>query len=409
MFRIEIVKVATSSLCALVSVHAAAFPYLSKNPSRGTTLTSTEKPAPAAVGHAIDLARGYLERACGPDGKFVYQVDLGSGKKSTSYDIIRHAGAIYALAMANNARQDPEIVATMVRSAGFLHKNYIGPGVRPGILAVWSKPLLEYSEHQYAELGGTGLGLVALAAVRQVEPSAVPLQDLQALGRFILFLQKDDGGFVHKYDAISGPIANWQSMYYPGEAALGLIALYETDHSREWLEAAAKALVYLAGSHPKVEMLPPDHWTLIATAKLLLDCQENACGATRDELVRHAVRVCNSILREQFRSGTPAGIDGAFDPAGRTAFAATRLEGLLAALEFIPKGDLHDRIDIAVSHGIAFLLRAQVATGTYAGGMPGAIHTSALDSSEVRIDNVQHALCAWLRYAQEFRGYETLN
>jgi hypothetical protein len=52
------------------------------------------------------------------------------------------------------------------------------------------------AEHS-AELGGTGLGLVALAAARETDPKSMPLEQLQALGRFQLFLQRDDGSFVH--------------------------------------------------------------------------------------------------------------------------------------------------------------------------------------------------------------------
>jgi hypothetical protein len=389
------------SLCALARLNAAvAPPYLPNDEALATDIASDQALSPAALAHAIDLATAYLKRACGPDGKFVYRVDLGSGKESTSYDIIRHAGAMYALAMANTSRHDPELVAAMVRSAGFLRSNYIGPGVHSGQLVVWSKPLAEHPEHQYAELGGTGLGLVALAAVRHVDPEAVPLSDLQALGRFVLFLQREDGSFIHKYDAKSGPVTTWQSLNYPGEAALGLVALYEFDHSQEWLDAATKALAYLARSRAGHSTVPSDQWALIATAKLLQYCTTNTCQASRQLLIQHAAQVCGSILREQFKGGSPTDIDGAFDAQGRTGPTATSLEGLLAALEFLPKGELRHRVQTAVPRGIAFLLRAQVTSGPYAGGMPGAIHASALDSAAVRVDNVQHALCAWLRYTQ---------
>jgi hypothetical protein len=242
------------------------------------------------------------------------------------------------------------------------------------------------------------LGLVALAAVREVDPQSVPLEELQALGRFALFLQRDDGSFVHKYQVESGPVPNWQSLYYPGEAALGFIALYEADHSREWLRAAGKALSYLAKSRAGLTTVPADHWALIATAKLLPYCVEGGCLASREELVRHAVQVCESILRDQFRGSAAVGLDGAFDASGRTAPAATRLEGLLAAFEFLPKGELKNQIESSTKRGIAFLLRAQVASGSELGGMPGAVMNRVLDSSEIRIDYVQHALSAWIRY-----------
>ena len=120
--------------------------------------------------------------------------------------------------------------------------------------------------------------------------------------------------------------------------------------------------------------------------------------------MRHAVQVCESILRDQFKGSAAVGLDGAFDPNGRTAPAATRLEGLLAALEFLPKDALRDKINAAAGRGIAFLLRAQIASGPQAGGMPGAVVARARDSSEIRIDHVQHALCAWLRYQRSLRN-----
>ena len=171
---------------------------------------------------------------------------------------------MYALAMVNRSHPDPQTVAALTRAAKFLRENYIGPGIRPGQLVVWSQPLPEIlkgrrskSRERYAELGGTGLGLVALAAVRELHPKSVPLEQLQALGRFALFLQRDDGSFVHKYRAEGGPVPNWASLYYPGEAALGFIALYEADHSHEWLVAAGKALSYLARAAPGFQLFLP--------------------------------------------------------------------------------------------------------------------------------------------------------
>jgi hypothetical protein len=386
----------------------AALPVSSESADQSGLSKAGEVPAsPVEVSHAIALATGYLERACRPDGKFAYKVDIGSGKQSSSYDIIRHEGAMYALAMANRAHSEPVAIAALNRTAKFLRENYLGPGPRPGQLVVWSQPLAGSSlgrnskpRKHYAELGGAGLGLVALAAARDVDPKSVPLEDLQALGRFALFLQRDDGSFVQKYLSDGSPVPNWTVLYYPGEAALGFIALYEADRSREWLVAAGRALSYLAKSRDGLTTVPADHWALIATAKLLPYCEDGGCAASREELVRHAVQVCESILRDQFKSSAAVGLDGAFDPSGRTAPTATRLEGLLAALEFLPKGQLAERIEAATGRGVAFLLRAQVATGPDAGGMPGAVMTRELDSREIRIDFVQHALCAWLRYQE---------
>jgi hypothetical protein len=178
--------------------------------------------------------------------------------------------------------------------------------------------------------------------------------------------------------------------------------MYEADHSRQWLDAAAKALSYLAKSRAGISTVPPDHWALIATAKLLPYCEKAACPTSRRQLIQHAIQICNSILREQITSPFRSRLDGAFDTDGRTAPAATRLEGLLAALEFLPKeyNELREKIETATAKGIAFLLRAQIKSGPYVGGMPGAEVSADEEASTIRIDYVQHALCAWLRYRE---------
>jgi len=387
--------------CVLLTKGAAA-PPLSGDRGYRPIVELASAPSSAEVKSAIAKGAGYLWHSCGPDGRFEYRINFRTGKEAFSYNIVRHAGAMYALAMLHRSTGDSQAADAMFRAAAFLRDNYIGPGVRPGQLVVWSAPLPRRSE---AELGATGLGLVALAAARVVDPKSMPLKQLQALGRFLLFLQRDDGSFVSKYRVESGPVLGWESLYYPGEAALGLIALYETDHSRDWLDAAAKTLSYLAKSRSGHSTVPADHWALIATAKLLPYCEQMACPASRKELVQHAVQICNSILREQITNPVLPLLDGAFDATGRTAPAATRLEGLLAALEFLPKelGGLRMQIEGATARGISFLLRAQITSGPYAGGVPGALSAGAKDASTIRIDYVQHALCAWLRYRELFQ------
>ncbi len=350
-------------------------------------------PTRSQISQATALSGGYLERACGPDGKFVYEIETHYGQQASSYNIVRHAGAMYALAMLNRSTPDRKAVDAMLRAANFMRQNYIAPGPHPGQLVVWSEATAPHSE---AELGATGLGLVALTEVREVAPKSVPLEELQALGRFALFLQKEDGSFASKYTSETGP-EDWDSLYYPGETALGLIGLYETDHSRQWLNAAAKALSYLARSRAKLSPVPPDHWALIAIAKLLPYCDKTFCPISREELLEYATQVCDSIVHDQLRNPV-APMDGAFEATGRTASVATRMEGLLAALEFLPKDEFREKVEAAAGRGIALLLRAQIKSGPYAGGMPGAYLAGAPGTSEIRIDCVQHALSAWLRY-----------
>jgi len=365
----------------------------------------------STLSRAIDLSAVYLERACDARGRFAYRVDPTSGRESHSYNIIRHAGAIYSLAMLNRFQPDQKAADAMVRAGSFLQNRYLNAGPGEDMFAVWSKPA-GVGLAGVADLGATGLGIVALTSIQRAKPNEIPVSELEAMGRFLTFLQKSDGSFYSKYRVDTGPVKSWQSLYFPGEAILGLVSLYEVDHNRQWLVAAGKGLSFLAKSRAATQEVPPDHWALIASAEFLPFYEQSECPATREELLRHAILICRSLLAGQITSATEPDLDGSFNPDGRTAPTATRLEGLLAALEFLPKNDssgLRAAIDKAVQSGINFLLRAQIKSGQYAGGMPGAIPREDAGvkqpeprSSDVRIDYVQHALCAFLRYQQMF-------
>ena len=356
---------------------------------------------------ALALSARYLARACGPDGRFVYRVNLDPEvKPKPRYNLLRHAGAMYALAMYDQWRRDGPCREALARAGRFLRERCIEPvDGGPDMVAVWSRPEMtgQPKKPVQAKLGGSGLGLVALLGLEAVEPGATPRELLHGLGRFLVYMQKEDGGFYSKFiPSRDGRYDKWTSLYYPGEAALGLTVLYEADPSPRWCDAAARALGFLARSREGQEGVPADHWALIATTRLVPvhDCA--------DSILRHAVQVCESIMREQLP-------DGGFAEDGRVTPTATRLEGLLAALEFVPdeQQELRARITSSVHRGMGFLVKSQVREGEFAGGFPRAMarlpvgdprHTRSFNrrATEVRIDYVQHALCAMIQYVRLF-------
>jgi hypothetical protein len=82
-------------------------------------------PSAKHFSHAIAMAAEYLERNCDPSGQFAYLVDTDSGDVSPSYNIARHAGAIYSLAMLNQVRHDSNVANVMVRASNFMRTNYV--------------------------------------------------------------------------------------------------------------------------------------------------------------------------------------------------------------------------------------------------------------------------------------------
>lgn len=367
---------------------------------------------------AMALAAGYVIRSCGDDGKFVYRINLDPKfPPKPKYNLLRHAGAIYALAQYERRFPRPDAREALARAAGFLTEAIAPIPRREDMLAVWSRPEVTGSaKGVQIKLGGTGLGLVALLSVEAVAPGTTPMDVLQRMGRFILFMQRQDGSFHSKYDPRTGGMDEWVSLYYPGEAVLGLLMLYERDRSPQWLQAACRGLGHLARGRAGRTRVEPDQWALLATAKLL-GVHDARCKRiiSRQALVHHAVQICESMLAKAGRYPRDAEQYGCMSADGRTCPTATNLEGLLAAMEFLPAAErpLAERIVPAVGAGMSFLLRCQVQAGRYAGGIPRAIHPLSREhpkfkesfnkrATEVRIDYVQHALSAMIAFDRCF-------
>jgi len=363
----------------------------------------------------IQSAGQYLCGQCTESGQFIYKTNLDSEiKHDKMYNVLRHAGTIYALTQFYRWHPSEETLSVLRRSTRFLKANCVAPVPRhPDLLAVWSSPQLTLRDHpRKAKLGGAGLTLVALTSFEHIEPNSTPLAELRRLGRFVLYMQKQDGSFYSKYiPSLGGRYDKWTSLYYPGEAALGLAMLYEIDPDQKWLDAAARAISYLARSRQANQRVPADHWALLATAKILPKLERDQGPLTREMALTHARQICKSILAEQQTSTHAGKAYGGFAPDGRVCPAATRLEGLLAARKTLVEGDtaLLRRLESAISTGIAFLLEAQVESGEHAGAVPRAVsplpknhghYSSAFNrrATEVRIDYVQHWLSALIEF-----------
>lgn len=382
-------------------------------PGNGVTQEKAISTQTDDVRIAINRSADYLIKNTKADGMFEYRINMNPAiNVKEKYNILRHAGAMYAMSMYYQLHPDDNIRSAVKRAGKYLRNEAIGtlPG-KENMLAVLSTPQdSQGGEPLQAKLGGTGLGLVALLNLENISPGFTPLADLCKLGQFLVSMQREDGSFSSKYLPSEGGVNDaWQSLYYPGEAILGLLMLYEKDPSAIWIDSASKALAYLARSRKNKTDVPADHWALLATEKLLSLKNKDRLTGTRELLIDHAIRICDAILKRQISEPERPEYDGGFSMDGRTTPAATCLEGLMAACSFLPRDhDTRKRIGSAVHRGIAFLLNAQIKEGPFAGAFPRSVgrlnqNTSEATefnnrATEVRIDYVQHALSAMIQY-----------
>jgi hypothetical protein len=380
------------------------------------TLAAPAAATPPATTNPVHAAASYLVKACGRSGQFRYRINTDPTVRVTpKYNMLRHAGTVYALASYDERYPSPAGLATLTRAVGFMQRHAIGGvGSHTNMLAVWSRPELSGSDAPLqAKLGGAGLGLVALLSARRAGVPHIEISTLRKLARFILFMQDEDGRLVAKYvPSEGGRCDHWISLYYPGEAALGLVMLYEIDPNPEWLGGATKALDYLARSREGEKELPADHWALLATHRLLR-LPRSYNRKRQDALLRrHVTRLCESILAARISGTRHTGFTG----DGRICPTATRVEGLIAALPLLTNPRLKARARHALTKGVEFLRSTQLKEAPWTGAWTRAAaqlpadHPDLPDSfnrraTEIRIDYVQHALSALLMYETLITGH----
>lgn len=378
--------------------------------------------AAESLDHRIEAAASYLHAQVDEQGLMVYRRNVSTGKIAQGrYNVLRHAGSLLALAEYHQ-EHPPDAAQTnaIERAFGFLRHCCLAPaGKGAEGLAVWSPPELVGGRRQYAvaKLGGAGLTLAAMAQWRRLKPEAVRLVEMQELGRFIVSMQAGDGRFRSLHAHASGQHdPAWVSLYYPGEAALGLILLYEHDGDVRWLEAAIDALRALARDRENQTTPPPDHWALLATARLWRQEQRQLDAALPEGfswqpaegrialaplLLAHGQAVARVMLSDQKSPKELSCAQGGFTPDGRSTPTATRLEGLLGLLTVLPEGADRSMIQTGVEAGMAFLLDAQYVNGVFTGAfarVSSACPANDPRAHEVRIDYVQHALSAMQAY-----------
>ncbi|MBL4845883.1 MAG: hypothetical protein JKY65_10175 [Planctomycetes bacterium] len=372
----------------------------------------------APASDPIASATAYLASACDAEGRFAYRlhVSVPGDQSAGDYNVLRHAGAIYALDQAWRARHDPNAEAAIRRATRYLVTHHLRPLPGAPKTRVIASRIGEETTRPVAKLGGAGLGLVALSAAHRLDSSLVSLDELRGLARFVLFCQREDGSFRSKRYLDACGWSSFVSLYYPGEAILGLLRLYALDPDPAWLVAAARAAAFLVLSRVDIpaSKLPHDHWLLIAGSELLpLWSELRSSPVPAAAVRRHLDRLATLFLDVQAEIRAVGRYPGSFHHSGSVCPSATRLEGLVAYSSLpatSPGAPLRPRLLAGIKLGARFLKASQLQLparpdlcGAFPRGLLEGDDDAAGKRGEVRVDFTQHSLSALLGAA----GLET--
>ena len=354
--------------------------------------------------NSILLAIGYLSKSTKENGRFVYNANVDPDVKygNIRYNALRHAGTLYSMYLCEKYLNNSTLKEKRYLASDYFIKRYVKE-IQPGMYAVVSDMKEEKLNSRQAKLGGAGLGLIGLSNL--YPEGKIDIKILRGLGDFIIYMQKPDGSFYSKYyvDTYEKD-KTFISLYYPGEAALGLLYLNDVDPQKKWVKTAKKTLLYLAelrkDSGSKV---PFDHWAMLATKKLFETPDNTLTPEEKVILQKHAEQMANSILYKQITDKKDV-FAGSFQDNVRPCSIGTIMEGLVAIYYCTDDEVLKEKILNSLALGTEFLSRYQVKDGTMQGGIPTSAYwrfkKDDQKASVIRIDNVQHVLSAWITYLQ---------
>lgn len=341
---------------------------------------------------AINKMAFYLCSNCRKDGKFVYLINKNTNEYTDTYNVLRHAGSVYALTefakISPNAKRD--VLPVIARSIKWIRKKCsVKIMDYQGIIT--NKKITKNKEKSQVKLGANALVIIALLGYDSIKQGAVNKSYLKKLADFMVFMQKDDGSFYSKYMINGGKKDDWESSYYPGEAALAFAELNHIFDNEYYFNKAVFALSKLAKNRQLLSEteIEADHWALIATNKIIMN--KLLPEYYKHLLSYHAEQIANAIAYNWRIVLSQK----------RTTPISTRLEGLIAYLNFANELNFPvDKIFNIIEEGIAYLLNAYERNGNYTGGVTREFESSQPDSksNEIRIDYVQHALCAMLNF-----------
>ena len=333
----------------------------------------------------------YLVRMQKPDGSFHYYYDAASDRfESRRYNIIRHAGATLSLLELYKTTGGARYLESARRAVKFLKTRFRRAPARNTIY------VLDFDGK--AKLGASGLALVVLATQVRFDPKFADRKSATGLAHQILAMQRKDGSFETRVRIQENDPSSPDSLYYPGEAMLGLIRLFALNHDKQLLQAAKRAADFLIESQRKLDSLPADAWLMQALEALHSVDHEK-------KYADHIIALAEAIIADQYTAADREDYGGFGPGAPRATPTASRAEGLVAAYRVArsindPRAS---KIAASLQASAGFQLTQQF-TSRNSKSLPNSSRAAggfreSLTSMRVRIDFVQHNISSLLGIA----------
>lgn len=216
----------------------------------------------AAVRESIRIGGDYLVRETDRRGKITYEFQPEHDRNGKGYNMLRHAGTAYSIFQVYRLTGDDAVFDAGARAMRYFRARMKEDEANPGEWFILDKA----RKRKRAKLGGAGLGLLAYVEMEKARPGSTDYEAMFGLARHIKRMQNPDGSFESFYDWDGKERTTRKSIFYPGEAILGLVRLHQLTGDEQWLDVAERGADYLVNER-WVSLglriyIPPDAWLI---------------------------------------------------------------------------------------------------------------------------------------------------
>ncbi|NOZ22808.1 MAG: AMMECR1 domain-containing protein [Planctomycetes bacterium] len=196
------------------------------------------KPTRSLVDSAALAAGRWLMSAQSDDGSFAsFYAPFDNHYERKVYNVVRHAEATLALLELCRKTKDEKLWGAARQAVKFLARH---------IVADKPEEFCYIYENVFGRLGPSALALLVLLEHRAVTEDTKYDDRIRALGRFLRYMQKEDGSFFPIYEfkkRVDRP--DVAHRIYPGQALLALVRLYRFTNDEAVLDAALRCADYV--------------------------------------------------------------------------------------------------------------------------------------------------------------------
>lgn len=203
----------------------------------------------------IDQSSTFLAGEVLESGQFRYGYFPAFDREIQTYNILRHSSTTYSMVEAYEATRNPELKKAIERAIHFLIADAIKHMEDEGVRKAF---VIEKSLDNEIKLGANAAAILALAKYTKVLKDDQYLTLMEELARGIEYFQQEDGSFVHVLNYPDLSVKDvYRTIYYDGEAAFGLMRLYDITQDEQWIQIVIRAFDhFIAAEHWK----HGDHW-----------------------------------------------------------------------------------------------------------------------------------------------------